>query len=152
MKKQLLVITGNPVEGLFYHGPFEDSDHVSSFIDSECEGTDYWVTEMKMPPPWGYQILENPEGSYWQTRQLGKSLYFKSIDEALANAWQHYERESTHMGSMSREQREHTAQKLINLGEFAARLYGTWQHADSSNRAAIEKAFDHLFQKADREY
>lgn len=152
MKPQLLVITGNPVDGLYYHGPFEDADHASNFCDAELDNTDYWVVQMKLPAPFQYQLLEDVDGTYWLKRDLTRGHYFTSLEAALEDAWRHYKRSQTYMGALPREAREDVAKKLKYLGEFASKLYDAWQHADMSNRAAIELAFDHLFQKADREY
>jgi len=42
-----IVITGNPVDGLFFYGPFPNSDEASHWAGVEHDGQDWWITELK---------------------------------------------------------------------------------------------------------
>ena len=46
---KLLVITGNPVKGLSYIGPFDDHDQVDNWLKQFVDDTDYWIVEMILP-------------------------------------------------------------------------------------------------------
>lgn len=43
-----LLITGNPVDGFTYYGPFSDHDEASSLAD-RCDHSDWWICELVRP-------------------------------------------------------------------------------------------------------
>ena len=44
-----MVITGNPVDGLFYNGPFADSELAFEWANSEHNGEDWWIAVLHSP-------------------------------------------------------------------------------------------------------
>lgn len=41
-----LVITGNPIDGFSYHGPFRNSEEANDWADDELRGEEWWVAHM----------------------------------------------------------------------------------------------------------
>jgi len=46
-----IIISGNPVDGFFYYGPFEDAEQALEYADAEysIRNSEYWVTELTPP-------------------------------------------------------------------------------------------------------
>lgn len=43
-----IVITGNPVDGFAYHGPFESEEEAQEWAENECQD-DWWVAPLASP-------------------------------------------------------------------------------------------------------
>lgn len=43
-----IVITGNPVDGFCYHGPFNNFEEALEWTELNCGG-DYWITGLAPP-------------------------------------------------------------------------------------------------------
>ncbi len=54
----VIVITGNPVEGLFFYGPFEDARLADLFIQSQCDGDNAWIAPVVSELEYEAQQLE----------------------------------------------------------------------------------------------
>jgi hypothetical protein len=146
MIQRHMVITGNPVDGFFYYGPFEDHDHALGYAEVEHDGQDYWITPLQHVPPPGYSLLENQHGVYWETYGLeGRSPYLKSVEEAATSAWAHYEERKLFTSTLTEQEKHDIVKKMRCGGSFVSTLAEAYSRADSGNAAAIEKAFDHLF-------
>jgi len=44
-----LVITGNPVQGFFYYGPFDSLDAATEWAAREQDGEDWWAGPLDSP-------------------------------------------------------------------------------------------------------
>jgi hypothetical protein len=49
MPKKYILITGDPVDGFFYYGPFDTNDDAVAYADDEQHGMDWWVAELQPP-------------------------------------------------------------------------------------------------------
>ena len=45
-----ILVTGNPVDGFQYVGPFEDQTAVMLYVDQQRDGIDWWMVELQPPP------------------------------------------------------------------------------------------------------
>src|SRR5262245_19657920 len=69
-----IVVTGNPVNGFTFTGPFDDSDAAAEWAES-LSGEDWWVAEIEPPPvadDWHINVYERDrayggpeEGGWW---------------------------------------------------------------------------------------
>jgi hypothetical protein len=41
-----IVITGNPVDGLFFYGPFATADEASDWAETNHDGQDWWIAPL----------------------------------------------------------------------------------------------------------
>ncbi|MCE5292964.1 MAG: hypothetical protein LLG14_27525 [Nocardiaceae bacterium] len=46
---QYLVVTGNPIDGLFFYGPFPVREDADKWAERNHEGQDYWIAELTTP-------------------------------------------------------------------------------------------------------
>lgn len=44
-----IVITGNPVDGFFFYGPFDSAEAAISWAEVEHQGQSWWVAPMGLP-------------------------------------------------------------------------------------------------------
>lgn len=49
MAEKFLVITGNPVDGLFFYGPFDDRESAVDWAETEQSDMEYWVSDLHTP-------------------------------------------------------------------------------------------------------
>lgn len=55
-KTQYLIVTGNPVDGFFYYGPFADEDTTIEWANREQDGCDWWPTKLHAPEDSSYEL------------------------------------------------------------------------------------------------
>lgn len=51
-----VVASGNPFDGLMFHGPFEDSELAEMWATTECPTENWWIVELEPVneiPPYG---------------------------------------------------------------------------------------------------
>lgn len=53
-----LVVVGNPLDGLTFHGPFEEIEDAWDWVEDEDE-MEFWVAELS-PPTYRYAQLTRP--------------------------------------------------------------------------------------------
>ena len=41
-----VVVTGNPIDGLFFYGPFTLYEDAARFAETECNGEQWWVAPL----------------------------------------------------------------------------------------------------------
>lgn len=46
-----IVMAGNPVDGLRFFGPFDDSEEANEFADDACSGGDWWTVPLSAVKP-----------------------------------------------------------------------------------------------------
>jgi len=44
-----IVITGNPVDGLFFYGPFLDANDAGDWAEREHDGQEWWTAHLSAP-------------------------------------------------------------------------------------------------------
>ena len=44
-----IVLTGNPVDGITFWGPFQTGEYANDWAQFHCRGTDWWITEVNSP-------------------------------------------------------------------------------------------------------
>ena len=49
MPDAYVVITGNPVDGLFFYGPFDSYDEATAYAERNHDGDDWWATKLQQP-------------------------------------------------------------------------------------------------------
>lgn len=48
-KQQAILITGNPIDGLTFVGPFDTRDEAIEFGQVNAEGGDWWIANLEPP-------------------------------------------------------------------------------------------------------
>lgn len=56
-----LVVTGNPVDGLFFYGPFDDSDQATSWAERNHPDDDWWLAPLVNPEAYEAENEELPD-------------------------------------------------------------------------------------------
>lgn len=49
MPEYHIIITGNPVGGFEYHGPFPGAEEALTWADANCQGEEWWATRLSSP-------------------------------------------------------------------------------------------------------
>jgi hypothetical protein len=49
MREQWIVITGDPMSGLFFTGPFSNADDAVAYAESNCHKGTWWISRMAEP-------------------------------------------------------------------------------------------------------
>jgi hypothetical protein len=67
-----IIVTGNPISGHNFYGPFDTADSATGYMDhvlTDCEGEDWWVAPLVTPeaslprhpiPPQSYNAADQP--------------------------------------------------------------------------------------------
>lgn len=58
-----LVITGNPVDGFFYYGPFDNAGAAIEWAERNQDGQDWWIAPLANPQQYEAENEETPEDS-----------------------------------------------------------------------------------------
>ena len=48
MRRQFIIITGNPVSGFQYYGPFEDTTIAERFGELQADEKEFWVAPLNV--------------------------------------------------------------------------------------------------------
>lgn len=89
-----IVITGNPVDGLFFNGPFGEHDGAVEWAEREQAGEDWWVAQLVPYIPCNYTIemSEHRGGFRWRMDEEDEGegrrhgAFFATEEEAIIDA------------------------------------------------------------------
>lgn len=76
---QHLIVTGNPVDGLTFHGPFDDPEAAASF--GEETHAEWWLTTLTPPPDKTMLVDDGKHLSRSITIAYGGSRMVVSVDD-----------------------------------------------------------------------
>ena len=41
-----VLLTGNPVDGLIFYGPFESAEHAADWAEGNCKNEEWWTADL----------------------------------------------------------------------------------------------------------